>query len=786
MKKIKGNRIFITMLCRAFCFCILLFTANTKIAANATSVSRDTILFISSYNPDTQRMTDFISNIELALKEKKTNYNILIEDMGFRSIDDAKDWIPLMEQSMAKYKNRNLRAIVLLGQEAWATFLALKEHPEGIPFFASFASQNGVDMSLQNVSDIKQWTPASVNMEEKAKEIGYCGGSLNVYDVEKNVELILSLYPNTENIALLTDNSYGGMSILSYVRKVMKEKYPNLSLIELDGRNATVSDIKARISKLSKHTAILIGSWRIDNKGRYFLQIANSNLVSPEQKIPVFSLTGIGIGSIAVGGYVPDYRNNADKIVEQIQHLYSDKRSKPYFLLSKNAYVFDKEMMKKMNINEKLLPKGSIIKDNVNKKLKEYQLYLMASLTAIVIVSILLLFVLIFYFRNKRLTRKLKLNEEKLIAAKEKAEDSERIKSTFIDNMSHEIRTPLNAIIGFTELLADSETAEERVEYQKIITKNTEVLLKLVSDVLDLSRLEAGFINLNYTLFDLNRLFVELESLFALRVKENVKIVFNPSMENCFIRMDKERLFQILSNFMGNAVKFTLKGSITIGYQPLPNKIRVFVTDTGKGISEKEQSLIFERFFKGNNFVQGTGLGLSICKMLAKRMQGEIGLESSEGSGSTFWCTIPCDYSDKISNMMVSAHTRTQENASKADDKSAEGRNIIVGIKNKLFVDRIKETFLGKAKIEVYTNGLDVVEHYTHSRKSIIILSQNLTDMSGTEVLSTIREIDKDVKIYFAVENEEEKALVSACSACATVNAFLNCPITNAEIGKLL
>ena len=782
----KRNKIITTILCRTFCFCILLFATSAQVVAQRATASRDTILFISSYNPDTQRMTDFISNIERALKEKKTNYNIIIEDMGFRSIDYAKSWVPLMEQMMAKYKNRNLRAIILLGQEAWATFLALKEHPKGIPFFASFASKNGVDLSMQDVSDIKSWMPSALNMEKKAKTFGCCGGSLNVYDVNKNIELILRLYPETKNIALLTDNSYGGLSILSYTRRIMKDYYPNLSLIELDGRKATVTEIKNSISKLPKHTAMLIGSWRIDNKGRYFLQISTSDIVSIEQKIPVFSLTGIGIGSIAIGGYVPDYKNNADKIVEQIQHLYSEKRSKPYFFFTPNNYVFDKEMMKKMGIDEKQLPKGSVIKDNVKKQLKEYQFYLMASLIAITIVSVLLLFVLVYYLRNRKLTHKLKQNEEKLIKAKEKAEFSERIKSTFIDNMSHEIRTPLNAIIGFTELLTDAESAEERSEYQKIITTNAEVLLKLVSDVLDLSRIEAGFIKLNYTLFDLNRLFHELESLFALRVKENVKIVFNPPMKNCFIRLDKDRLFQILSNFIGNAIKFTTSGSITIGYHATQGKIKFFVTDTGKGISEKERSLIFERFFKGNNFVQGTGLGLSICKMLTQRMQGEIGVDSNEGSGSTFWFAVPCDYADNIGELMNPRNTDWKKIKNSPEEKTSKDRKIIVGINNKPSINKIKETYLGKAKIEVYTSGIDIVENYTKNRNSVIILSQNLTEMSGIDVLNTIRKVDKNIKIYFAIESDEEKALISSVPAGNTVNAFLKYPFTNSEIDKLL
>lgn len=233
--------------------------------------------------------------------------------------------------------------------------------------------------------------------------------------------------------------------------------------------------------------------------------------------------------------------------------------------------------------------------------------------------------------------------EADLIQAKEKAEESNRLKSAFLANMSHEIRTPLNAIIGFSSLLSDTDDKNEKQEYDRIIGKNNELLLQLINDILDLSKIEAGTLEFTFAPVDINVMLENLEQSFRLKMKDNpVELRFAERMEYCVITTDYNRIVQVITNFLTNAVKFTPQGSITVGYH-LENKekIRFYVTDTGCGIPPEQQKKIFGRFVKLNNFSQGTGLGLAICEMIVTRLQGKIGVESSPGQGATFWFTLP-------------------------------------------------------------------------------------------------------------------------------------------------
>ena len=241
----------------------------------------------------------------------------------------------------------------------------------------------------------------------------------------------------------------------------------------------------------------------------------------------------------------------------------------------------------------------------------------------------------------------LKETEQKLIIARDKAEELDRLKSAFLANMSHEIRTPLNAIVGFSSLLAETDSRNERQEYIKIVQENNELLLQLISDILDLSKIEAGTFNFVYTNVDVNETCSEIIKSMGMKVGKGVELILEEPFPECYIYTDKNRFTQVISNFINNALKFTQQGSITLGYEQVSHqKIKFYVRDTGMGIPEEKQKSVFERFVKLNTFVQGTGLGLSICKSIVSQMGGEIGVDSTEGVGSCFWFTHPYHAAD--------------------------------------------------------------------------------------------------------------------------------------------
>ena len=236
----------------------------------------------------------------------------------------------------------------------------------------------------------------------------------------------------------------------------------------------------------------------------------------------------------------------------------------------------------------------------------------------------------------------LKETESKLIDAKEKAETADRLKSAFLANMSHEIRTPLNAIVGFSSLLVQEENPEEREQYMAIVEENNELLLQLISDILDLSKMEAGTFDFVERELDVNLLCEDMVRVMKLKAKPGVEVVFDRHLPECVIASDRNRLNQVIANFINNAIKFTATGSIRLGYDRIDaGHLRFYVADTGIGIMQEKQTEIFDRFVKLNSVVHGPGLGLSISKSIVEQLGGTIGVESEPGKGACFWFTLP-------------------------------------------------------------------------------------------------------------------------------------------------
>ena len=370
--------------------------------------------------------------------------------------------------------------------------------------------------------------------------------------------------------------------------------------------------------------------------------------------------------------------------------------------------------------------------------------------------------------------------EEELMSAKNRAEESNRLKSAFLANMSHEIRTPLNAIIGFSNILASTEEEQEKQEYINIIESNNTLLLQLISDILDLSKIEAGTLEFSYSNIDLNDMIKEVENITKCRMEgSGVQLIAETPLSSCFIRTEKNRLMQVINNFLTNAIKFTQKGSITFGYEIRDKMLYFHVTDTGCGIPANKKDSIFGRFVKLNSFAQGTGLGLSICRTIIEHMNGTIGVESEEGKGSTFWFTIPYQ-------------------PARLSEKKAEEFQPITVQKDKLTIliaednesnYRLFQSILRKEYSLIHAwDGQEAIEKFKEHQPQIILMDINMPRMDGYEATKEIRKLSADVPIIaitaFAYASDEQRVLENGFDGY--MSKPINAPLLKQQIASIL
>ncbi|MEQ2543883.1 sensor histidine kinase [Alistipes intestinihominis] len=624
------------------CLCMLLAPLFVR---SQETPERECILIVSSYNPDTRRMARFITEFEQQILALGIPCDICIETLECKGIADAALWMSLIDNMITRYESRSLRAVVLLGQEAWASFVSLGRIPEGVMCFCGFVSSNGV-MLPPPPDSLQTWKPRSVEYQGMTDSLKTVGGMLNRYNIRRNVELIRSLYPQVENIALVTDNTYGGISLQALVREEWKH-YPDLNLILVDSRQGEEAVHEAYAS-LPPRSAVMLGTWRVGCDGEYLMQRSLIELVQSNPRIPVFSITRTCIGDVAIGGYVPEYESGAPLIATQIKKYYDTGRiDDVHFHTSKNVYLFDSRKLKEWKIAEYALPKGSVVEDTIAAKLSKYSHYIELLMLGILLLVLLLLFVTWLLLRVQRLKRTLEEREGQLVVARERAEESDMLKSAFLANMSHEIRTPLNAIVGFSSLMQSEELSqEERAEYCDIVVNNSEMLLTLLNDILDISSLECGKIRFNYASEEIVQICQHALMTTAHTRQEGVEGRFECAVDSFMLTTDAHRLSQILINLLTNAGKFTSEGSITLGVEidKVHGEVLFSVTDTGPGIPPDKQEMVFNRFEKlEGNKKKGTGLGLAICRQIAVIIGGRIWVDPTYTGGARFIFAHPLD-----------------------------------------------------------------------------------------------------------------------------------------------
>lgn len=601
------------------------------------------ILIISSYNPDAGRTSGNISDFMEEFQRLGGTNTIALENMNCKSFSESPLWERRMVELLSKYQGDNSPALtVLIGQEAWAAYLSLPDSIRGnTPVVSALSSRNAILLPGDTV-DLKTWMPESVDFFTDFPSSPIKAGFVYEYDVEANINMIKQMYPGTKNIAFVSDNSYGGVAMQAYVVKEM-QKFPELNLILLDGRVHTIYTICDRLHELPENTAILMGTWRVDMNDGYFMRNATYAMMEAAPTLPTFSLSSVGLGYWAVAGVVPAYRALGKEMARQSYRLLTTPQdSETHMEIIPNETILDGKLVKEKKLNITGLPQP-VKMLNVTPSFYEQYKYHIWSVGAVLLVLLGGLFVsLYFYYHTKKLKDELEVSEGALREAKDRAEESSRLKSAFLANMSHEIRTPLNAIVGFSSLMVDTEDMEERRQYMDIVEENNDLLLQLISDILDLSKIEAGTFDFTEREVDVNLLCEDIVLAMRMKARPNVEILFDRHLPECRIMSDRNRLHQVISNFVNNALKFTEEGNIRVGYDQLDEAhLRFYIADTGIGIEPEMQNEIFERFVKLNSFVHGTGLGLSICRSIVEQLGGEIGVDSEPEKGSCFWFTLP-------------------------------------------------------------------------------------------------------------------------------------------------
>ena len=603
------------------------------------------VLIISSYNPDAGRTSSNISDFMEEFQRLGGTNTVALENMNCKSFSEAPFWEKRMAGLLSKYQNDKSPAlIVLIGQEAWAAYLSLEDSVRGnTPVVSALSSRNAILLPGDTI-DLKTWMPESVDFFTDFPDSPIKAGFVYEYDVEANINMVKQMYPDTENIAFISDNSYGGVAMQAYVVKEMK-KFPELDLILLDGRVNTIYTICDRLHELPEHTAVLMGTWRVDMNDGYFMRNATYAMMEAAPALPTFSLSSAGLGYWAVVGIVPAYRALGKEMARQSYRLLTDPQDgNTHMEVIPNETILDGKLVKEKKLNITGLPQP-VKMLNVTPSFYEQYKYHIWSVGAVLLVLLGGLFVsLYFYYHTKKLKDELEVSEGALREAKDRAEESSRLKSAFLANMSHEIRTPLNAIVGFSDVLsAGGASEEEQRGYFEIIRTNSDLLLRLINDILDVSRLEADRVILSLESCNVVQICQQVVASVAQARRSTNQFLFECEREVVEMRTDVQRLQQVVINLLSNADKFTKEGTITLKLElDTARNVAVFsVTDTGCGIPLDKQKRVFERFEKLNEYVQGTGLGLSICKLTVEKWGGEIWIDPAYTDGARFMFTHP-------------------------------------------------------------------------------------------------------------------------------------------------
>ena len=618
-----------------FIFFLLLFTNRILYAQMQDKDNYILILHSINFNETWTQETyetirDTFSKDGLMVKGEE------LQIPAMRNITEVYDKITELKD---KYSSPP-KAIVCIGDPAWLICQPLfdnewKEVPAVICYSRKLSPAKIEYLLHRDIQDTKNMVPT----EELIKKYNVTTITQPLY-TEETIRLIKQLQPELKKIVFIRDERYISICAEQELSDTMKTHFPDLRLEILSSPSILTETLLETLSIYGKETGIIYYSWFLskENDENQYLRDNVQKIINSFSNSPIYILTDLNpeSGNFAGGHYI-SVKDFSTSVVSTISLILDGKPARDihsHIGGAPQTYLNYQHLFRN-GIPPVRFPQHAVYYQQPPTFFQKYQIHLISALAIIGLLS------MIAVLRFRLYMQKLKQDEER--REKEKAEEANHLKSAFLANMSHEIRTPLNAIVGFSNLIAHSESPEDTLEFCKIIETNNELLLQLINDILDLSKIEAGQLEFSFSNIDVSSLFSMLAQTHQTRTKEGVTLECILPEKPCFIHSEKIRLTQVMTNFLTNACKFTFEGSIRMGYEEIDGGLRFYVSDTGKGIARKNIPHVFERFAKFDLFIQGTGLGLSICQTIVNRLNGEIGVESEEGKGTTFWFTIPCE-----------------------------------------------------------------------------------------------------------------------------------------------
>lgn len=631
-----------------FMICILL-----TVTAFSHEISSKQILIINSHDKFEPSKTILVDQLIKDLKEIKCTPDLIYEDLDAPQILSQAQLDTKRKEFVMRCKTLKPDLVIylynsgfqLVQQEVYdlwgdiPTILYSERQTMGannVPFFKKMISEKD---SLRYLSEFN-----------KRKNFTVVYNKVHIYET---ISMLTEMIPEVRDIGFIYDNKWNDIHNAELFKRYMKQYFPDIRMHLFSNKTLNTVQLLDSINRMPAQSALIYSSWtrvKRDELSAYY-DSRMHNLISGLSKHPIFTIYDYGVKEgVFAGGFFPFTKSVFSTISESaVEKLFP----RPFSRIDQSVHVIAYPVLNYRyitdhNLSVEGLKAEPFFYDRPKSFFEEHEVAIILSgfILGMLIVSG---FLVILYLRRSRQSKQRELERTKkmmlqLVEAKEKAEESERMKSAFLANISHEIRTPLNSIVGFSDIIATSELKpKEKAEFIKTIHFNNDLLLRLIDDLLLLSGLDNNKEEFVFELFDLYPVMQQIQRDFRYKLTGEQTLVFEANSPKCQILSDKNRLTQVVINLISNAIKFTPHGTISYGYDRIEKDdlIRFYVKDTGKGIPKDQMGKIFDRFYKADSFTQGTGLGLPICKSIINKLGGCIDVESEKGVGTTILFYLP-------------------------------------------------------------------------------------------------------------------------------------------------